>query len=409
MGIIQRQGFKSTFVSYVGVFIGAVSTLTIYSVEKEFYGLYQFLFSTASLLLPVIIFGGSSIAVRFHPKNQKDDPAYRNLLSFLMMQVLLGILFSALLLVVLGDRVYDMLIQKDDDPLVQKYLFVAFPMACLMGLNAVLTAYISNYGRIVVPEIANRLWQKIALPILIVLVMVNVLNPDQYVVGMMAMLTVATFILVIYLFRLDRPTLAFPSFLLNPVKRKAVFSFGLFAILNEMGTQLAFNVDKVMIGTMVDLTNTGAYGILTFMVNVMLIPGGALYRIATPIVARSLVEKDMERTGDIYSRTSLVLTVLGALILGPVLINIDEIVSLLPRSQEFNGFFLIILFAGLAKWFELATSINTQIIVYSNYYRFNLVALIALGVLNVVMNYWLISKQGIVGAALATLLSLTLY
>jgi len=141
----------------------------------------------------------------------------------------------------------------------------------------------------------------------------------------------------------------------------------------------------------------------------MLIPGGALYRIATPIVARSLVEKDMERTGDIYSRTSLVLTVLGALILGPVLINIDEIVSLLPRSQEFNGFFLIILFAGLAKWFELATSINTQIIVYSNYYRFNLVALIALGVLNVVMNYWLISKQGIVGAALATLLSLTLY
>ena len=57
MGIIKRQGGKHAILQYLGVGIGAISTLFIYPLNAELYGFAQFLIATAFLFFPLAIVG----------------------------------------------------------------------------------------------------------------------------------------------------------------------------------------------------------------------------------------------------------------------------------------------------------------------------------------------------------------
>lgn len=50
----------------------------------------------------------------------------------------------------------------------------------------------------------------------------------------------------------------------------------------------------------------------------------------------------------------------------------------------------------------MAFSVNSEILVFSQYYRFNLVLTIAMSILIIAVNYWLIPIYGIEGAAIGS-------
>jgi O-antigen/teichoic acid export membrane protein len=58
---------------------------------------------------------------------------------------------------------------------------------------------------------------------------------------------------------------------------------------------------------------------------------------------------------------------------------------------------------------DLATSVNTDIIGFSKKYQFNFYALFILAILNIASNLYFIPKYDIVGAAIATFCSLSLF
>lgn len=409
MGIIKRQGFKNAAVNYVGVLIATISTLLIYTREKELYGLYQFLLSSATLLSPFIALGASNVAVRFHPKNQERPEVFQGFLSFILGLIFVGSIIALAIFLGLKDSFYALFIKKGDDPLLKSYVLWAFPVAVLVALNSTLFNYISNFGRIVVPEIINKLWYKIALPVLILLVAAGWLSIRQYVFGMLAMMLVSTLTLLVYLFRLKGLDLRFPRFLRDRSTRREIINYGLFAILNAVSSTIVVKIDTIMVGKMIDLTNAGAYTILVFLINIMLIPKEAIFKISGPIVARDVGKREYEEVGKIYRSSSLILLVLGAVIFCLIVLNIRDLIAVLPDKEEFQGFFATVVFLGLAKLFDMTTSLNSHIIIYSPYYRFNLYALLVLAVLNVILNYVFIGMMGVSGAALATMISLTAY
>lgn len=71
----------------------------------------------------------------------------------------------------------------------------------------------------------------------------------------------------------------------------------------------------------------------------------------------------------------------------------------------------VIWILGSAILFDLATGFNGNIISMSRYYRYNIVFMMFLAVLTIVLNYYFLERTslGIVGVALATAISLTLY
>ncbi|MDZ7690389.1 MAG: polysaccharide biosynthesis C-terminal domain-containing protein [Balneolaceae bacterium] len=69
----------------------------------------------------------------------------------------------------------------------------------------------------------------------------------------------------------------------------------------------------------------------------------------------------------------------------------------------------VIIIIGVAKLIDMATGVNGQIILHSKHYRFDLYTMIFLVILTVATNYLLIPIYGILGAAIATALSILVY
>lgn len=61
--------------------------------------------------------------------------------------------------------------------------------------------------------------------------------------------------------------------------------------------------------------------------------------------------------------------------------------------------------------FNMATGFSTEIISYSNYYKFNIVAVFILVFINVALNFYVLTQTnfGIVGVSVATLISLVIF
>ena len=81
----------------------------------------------------------------------------------------------------------------------------------------------------------------------------------------------------------------------------------------------------------------------------------------------------------------------------------------MPDNDGISPFINVFLFPCIAKLFDMVTSINSFILIYSKYYKYNLIFLLVLALMNIVFNYYFITMYGIVGAAFGTMLSVFIY
>ena len=92
-----------------------------------------------------------------------------------------------------------------------------------------------------------------------------------------------------------------------------------------------------------------------------------------------------------------------------IVASLDDLFHLTAQYDSMVAGISVVFFLGLAKIIDMLTSVNNYIILYSKYYRWNLFFLMVMAAVNAVLNYFLIQRMGIVGAALATLISISLY
>jgi O-antigen/teichoic acid export membrane protein len=83
----------------------------------------------------------------------------------------------------------------------------------------------------------------------------------------------------------------------------------------------------------------------------------------------------------------------------------------LPAYEKLKSSIPIILVLGFSVLINMATGFNGEIITYSKYYRFNLVAILVLIIINVSLNLYFIyyTDFGIMGVAYASFIAMTLF
>jgi len=170
-------------------------------------------------------------------------------------------------------------------------------------------------------------------------------------------------------------------------------------------------VDTLTVDDVLGGDETGIYAFSAFVVGVIVIPNMAINAITSPIVAAAWKEKDIPQLGFLYRETSLVLFTLGGLIYAGALICLPYVYEWTDNLGGYKTGYYVVLFLGAAKLFDLLTSINGNLIGMTDYYRWNVVFVMILGLLNVVLNYTFIAvlEMGITGAAIATMLASVLY
>jgi len=411
MGLILRQSFKHGIVTVAALGVGMINVFFIYTAvlsTKEL-GFVRYIISSVEMLLPFVILGFNSVTIRFFPQFKGEDKKSNGFLFFLLLIPFLCFLIFSLFFYGFYEEMLSFYSGHPDKLMIKKY-FVLVPILLLpFIINTLLNSYIANHNRIVVPAILGNLWIKIAFPLFMIAYFFEYISFFQVLIGITLAYYLATFGLLTYLKILGGLDLKpdFSRFKLPLVKDMG--HYALISIIGGMSVQIATQIDTLMVGYMIDFGNAGIYTIALFISAVISIPMNSVFGISGPIVAKHWNNNETDEINELYHKTSVNLLILGVLILTGIWASIDLIFEIIPNGADYKEGKYVVLLLGFAKIADMATSINTHIIIYSKYYQFNLYMTFLLAGLNIIFNLIFIPIFGLVGVAMATLTSMVLY
>lgn len=406
MSVVARQGFKYSLIGYFGFLLGTISAIFIFPYDMEFYGKLRYVMPTAEMFLPIVVFGLSFSNVKFFHKTQKEGKN-QNLLSLSLGGIALNfIAFSFLFLL------FFQLFPQFKSSELWKMKRLILPLILVMALSAVFNKYISNFKRIVVPNIFENLFPKIAnLGAFCLFFFLGVSEKGSYgfFLGMFVLSLIG------YLFYANSLEKIKPDFSTDYIKKdhlwKEILNYSFYGFLGNIGNFIAFRVDNFMIGEFLNFEENGVYSIILSILSFILIPQMGLYNISAPIINKTIAEGEFQELDRFHKKTSLTLFFLGAVLFSCILVGFPYLTSFIKNGDQLRQAEPVILILGIAMIFDLATGFNGHIISLSKYYRFNIVVMLFLAITTIGLNYLFLTKTqfGIIGIAMATAISLTLF
>lgn len=181
----------------------------------------------------------------------------------------------------------------------------------------------------------------------------------------------------------------------------------MFIILSGSIANMLLDIDKTMIAQYIKIENIAYYSVAIFIATVISVPSRAMHQITYPITAKLMTDGKHDELNDLYKKTSISLQIVGGLVLVGILVNINQLYLLLP--ENYRGGVFVVFVIGISKYFDLILGNNNAIIFNSKYYKAVLFLGLFLAVMAISLNDFFIPRYGINGAAIATLISITLY
>ncbi len=412
MGIIKRQGSKTLLVNYLGAAIGAAAVLFVYSSNDAIYGYAHWLFSTATLLMPLASFGVLSLIIKYYPDfNRENDRNFNGFLSLIAILLIAAFLVFLLIWNLLTPAFYGLLKTEEMNYAIfqsyEKYILI---LVFLFVLLRFLSNQSANRLRIVIPNLIQQFGYKLYLPILVLLFAYYEWTIHQFSLGMVLFFAVASVIMVIYVYSLRGLRFSAVKRPRADFRYRDMASFSLFGILNQLGNSVAMRIDSVMIPIIMGSTEFNSFYVKAFfMANFIEMPTRSLNQIASPIISKAWKENDLVEIKTVYKKASANLLVVGLFVFLGIWYCLDDLVNISSDPDSFPFVREIFLLIGFAKLIDMMTSVNSHIIGYSDFYKYNLLFIVSLAVLNLILNIKLIDAHGIVGAAIASAISIFLF
>lgn len=413
MGIIRRQGAKHSIIQYIGVGIGAISTLFIYPLNQDLYGFAQFLIGTALLMYPICNLGLHIVVVRYFPRfSSRGDKGHTFFRWAFWSSLALYIIAASALVLLKGPLIRFLGTHGFSEvSLLKDHYYHLLILALLTVLIVLARAQATNFKRIVMPYIFSEFSLKIFLPIVVLMSLFLSLGFNEFSWLLILFNSLVVCLMFGYLFRIN--ALSFKK--AESLTFKEAFWnldtlwYSLYSSLNRMGSLLAFRIDAFMITLILGAASNGLYYVILFIANVIQIPFRSLNQISMPIIAKAWEDNDLPKISEVYQQTAKTLTLISLAIFLFLWWSLPDILLLSPKSDELQTGVQLFLFLGIAKVTDSITSVNEPILNYSRHYRFGLYFVLFLGISNIFLNYYLINIYGLVGAAMATCIAYLAY
>lgn len=406
MSVVARQGFKYSVVGYLGFLLGTFSAIFVFPHDMEFYGKLRYVLPTAEMLLPVVVFGLSFSNVKFFNQTHQDGK-HQNFLSL----SLLGILLNFIIFLI-GYFAVNLLFPKLQETEMWQMKRLILPLILVLAFSAVFNKYLSNFKRIVVPNIFENLLPKIAnLGAFCLFFFIGFPEKAAF------LFFIGIFILGLfgYIYYTNRLEKLKPDFSTEYIKKdnlwKEVLNYSFYGFLGNIGNFIAVRIDSVMIGEFLGFEPNGVYNTLYSIISLITVPAMGLYSISAPIINKHLAENDYEELDRLHKKSSLILFFLGLVLLSCVLVGFPYLTHFIKNGELLRKSEPVIWVLGFAMLFDLATGFNGHIISLSKYYRFNIVVMLFLAVTTVLLNIYFLKNTNLelFGIAIATSISLTLF
>jgi len=402
MGIVLNQSIKNTVITYFGFGIGAINALFLYTnfLGKSHYGMVAFLLSASNIMMPLMAFGVHNTLIRFYSKCETETER-QQFLSFMLWKPLLLIVPVTLITYFFYDEIAFYILKEN--PTVEPFLWLIPIIGICMGYFEVYYAWVKVHMQSVFGNFISEVLVRIIVMVMLFGVHWNWLTKDAFIYGLVVAYFLQFLVMKAYAMSVKMPTLSFKL----PRNSKEIFGYSFFIILSGSVAVLLMDFDKVMIPAYENIGSNALYSVAIFIATVIAVPSRAMLQIIYPITAKLMSENKHDELQDLYQKSAINLQVFGGLIMLGIFLNIKQIYHLIP--EEYSGGIAVVFLIGLSKFYDVIQGNNNAIILNTKYYRWVLVFGLLLVVMMIGLNMIFIPMYGIVGAALATLISVIVY
>ena len=415
MGIIQKQGVKSSFFIMIGFLIGAVNLLVLFPMffSKNDQGLVRAMLDIGATLSVFCTLGTLPVIYKFYPFYNHYLGPKKNELPFITLIInLIG--FS--LLLIIGWQQKDFIIRKlGKSPSLAQYFNYVYPYAFFLLIFYWLEAFAWGLRKGVYSNFLRETLIRILTTLLIIAFGLKFIDLAVFLTLFSLLYVIPSLLLLINLIQSQQ--FSFKSLQISSVTRRLkgkMFSFALFVFAGQFFNLLARTNDTFQIVVLRGLNDAAIFAIATYVSAILEIPQRSLNSISIPVLATSWKNKDFANIKHIYHKSVSNLLAIGLLLFGLIWLNTDNLVNFLNwvSNKEAGGYDAIsklIFILGLAKLIDLATGVNSQIIGTSNFWKFDFFTNLFYILLSLPLNYYLIKNYNLEGLAYSNLIALCLY
>jgi len=406
MGVIQRQGLKSSVLNYLGIFIGAASIVFIYPQALAEYGLITFLtelsiFTAAlsSLSLPLIM-------VKFFPRFNDESKQNNGFLAWAMLANLFGFLLFAGVYFCLRGYILDFYADKSD--LEKGHIDYLLVFTFLLSWINLFNYYCSLYQRVVIGTLADFL-SKLARPFLVILYLFNYLSISQLVQGLALAYLVIIIILILYTQRMGKLFLGFQTSVLDKKLGWEMLRYSGGATLLILFSTLGLQLDRITVSVYLNMEANGVYGMAQFITNLIAIPLISLGGIIAPIVVKHFQSGDMNAIQQLYQKSADISTIVGVYIGLGIITCIDDLYQMTANYNALAASVVVVGWLVLGKLLDCLGGVSRWILEFSDKYHWGVIFMGLSVVINISLSVVLIPRYGLVGVAVSNLCAVGFY
>lgn len=405
MGVIIRQSIKSTAAMYLGGVFGILNRLYLMPkfLSLEQIGMLDLLFIAGLLFANLASLGTIGTLVKYYHE-YKSRNMLKRFLGYLNTVALAGIIIVSLFLFIFEQNLIDY--YSKDSNLVKTY----FPFFYVFLVGFYLKGIFANYSlsnqRATVPSFLFEFVFKILQAVLLLFVGVQLLEFSGLIIGVSIGFYFLIFTLIYYCKKNFGLGLRIKQDGFNKKDMKKVNKFSFFMLFATLSGTITQFIDTAMVGSFQGLAMAGVYSIAFNLGQSIEMPKRALSSISLPIIVKHLDNKEYNAVSKLYKQSSINQGIIGALFLLLIFVSIDSIFYLLPQSKNLEIGKNITLIIGFARFIDMITGVNNEILRASNKYRYDMYIIGIFIFVSVGLNYVLIPIYGLEGAAMASLLAI---
>jgi O-antigen/teichoic acid export membrane protein len=353
MSVIRKQSILSTLVIYAGFAVGLLNTYLFTRqglfTEEEF-GLYNAFIAIATLLAAAGNLGAPYFIYKFYPYYRDHLRTDKN--DQLTVSILLGAL-GCVAAILVGFYIEPIVIKKyaTNAPQLVNYYHWTFLLGAGLLLFTILEAWNWQQQRAATSHFLKEAGWRLFILLLI---------------GCFAAGIIPTYDVFIKLFAFSFPLIAIALLLILLYRKQAPLAKPFSHVSHRLRRSATRYTSYTYFGTLTTIAK-------------------------------------------IYQRSSINQLIVGAGLLVLLLINYKDAVATFHLKPTYLQAFSILVLLGMTKLIDMGTGVNSQIIITSPKWRFEFTSGLVLLAVMLPLSYWLTKKEGIIGTALAQLISIGCY
>lgn len=411
MSEIRKKSLKATTWIYAGFLIGAINTYFLthknwFSTDQN--GLTRAMIEISQLIFAFSTLGTTSYLVKFFPYYQDNLSARKNDLLTVAITIALGgfiITCSGLFLL------EPVIVRKfsANSILLVQYFYWILPMAFFVLLFNILEAYSYGFGKGVVTSLLKETILRLYTLVVILLKVFDLISFKTFIILFSMQYAVIVIILASHLQFEGKLWLSFKVSRVTKKFRKKIFSILALTFIVIIVNVLRQSIDGLVLAAKQNLGKVGIFGLAAYMVSVLQAPFRSIVAVTIPILSRAWKDKDHKAIQRIYQRSSINLLGFSLFIFFCIWLNFTNGILFFGINPDYLEGRWVFFILGIVTIIELGTGVNAQIIGTSTYWRFELWTSLLLTAMIIPLSYFLTVRYGILGPAIANLISFSIY